>query len=1509
MKPFRASGALRGLPHVLLVCLVAACGDRAAAPPAAPAGAAIHALRVQPPAPGRTAAMLARAKELARPGSVVQTEPRLGVPTFLWTREKPAAMARMASGVGRPEVAAARATLSDHAELYGLVEADVADAVVAGVHDRGTGPIVVKLRTQVGGVDVFAEELAVVLNRRLEPVALTGYLTSAATPPARPDGLEFQIPPGAAAAGALGHLANLGFDPSRLVSAGSRDGYALFTLAPGAGVALDEPIRTKPVYYHLPGGLEAAYYVEVLAQTGGAPAGVLSADGSAPAASEAYAYVVSAATGELLFRKSLTAEAARPVPREAGVLPPGGFTYRVWADPVTGIPLDTPAGNGVHPKLNPAPDGAQATFVAPSDVTLPSFPFSRNDPWLPAGATETVGNNVDAFLNLLAPDGYGNPTTTAPADPPTGDYRAQVTGPGQFLHAQVPDGNGALAEGRQGAIQQLFYDLNFLHDWYYDAGFDEAAGNAQTDNFGRGGLGNDSIKAQVQDYSGFDNANMTTGADGGRPRMRMYVFRSPANMLDLQAPATIAGKGAIGVSIAGPQTFDATGPIVRATFSNTPSSCTVTNAPALAGAIAMFDFDNTDGTGCSWTTRVSRLSAGTAASAILMVYTSAAPASVPVATGFNPAFTKPFAMTSWNTGQLVKAQLAVPEVVTARLYRAPDRDGALDAQIVFHEFFHYVSNRLVGNGAGLATNHAAGMGEGWSDFSAMMLTARPEDTATPGNASFEGAYALATFATSGVPFDGSANHGYYFGIRRYPYSTDTAKNPLTFKHIADGVALPVGPPVAFGADGSFNSEVHNTGEVWATMLWECYAALLRDTLGATPRLSFQQAQDRMKTYLIASLKAMPSFPTFTEARDALLAVALATDPADYVAFRIAFAKRGAGIHAVAPDRFSADNSGVVEDFSTGPEVAFEGATLDDSLGSCDGDGVVDHGEYGRLTIALRNTGTTVLSATTATVTTSSPDAWFPAGNTMTFPAIPVGVTASVSLRIAYLRTVSGIQQLGLQIEYGDTQIAGGPSTRTVSFRANTDELAASSATDSVEASASAWTPGFSATFGDIAPWQRVELTPISHLWHVDDADVGSDQYLVSPVLTIDAGGSLVVAFDHSWSFEFDAGGDYDGGVVEMSVGGGAFTDIGGPAYNGTIISYAGDVNPLKGRPAFVRSSGGTVHTTLTQAVAPGSAVRVRFRAGSDFTIGAAGWSIDDISVGGVVGTPFAEVVPDGHACSLVPVSADLAITVSDGATSTALGSSITYTITATNAGDDVVGATVADAFPVDLACTWTCAGSAGGGCTASGSGDILDRVDLPSGGVATYTATCAVASSTASLSLSNTATIAPPGPVTDPNPGNNASTDTDTLVRPPAHLTASKTVSGSFVPGGTVTYEIVLANDGAGRQFDNGGDELTDVLPSGLALVSASATAGTAQATSSTATWNGEIAAGSSVTITVVAAITAGPGTTISSQATFRYDADGDGVNEATGTTEAWVCAPAPGAAAPRGLAVAELSR
>ncbi|MDQ4123101.1 MAG: M36 family metallopeptidase [Acidobacteriota bacterium] len=1194
-------------------------------------------------------------------GRVVQVEPRFDVPTFLWASPQNAPKIEASNNLqgGVDKIAAARSFLSQYSSRYRLDKNDVATAVAAGIHDPGKGAIIVKFKQAIGGIEVFRDEINVVMNRNLQLIALSGYLTGDNTIESL-TAETFQLHPEAALAKAVEDLTGSPLDVSVLrrietsnnassAESSAANPYIHFT---GDNSTLqnfafnEEPSRVKKVMFHLPDGYIPAYYVETRINVPSTDPYIIS---EFPLSTElGYSYVISAADGRILFRNNQVSHNT-------------DYSYRVWADPNTKTPFDTPAGNDVHPKLNPLPDGAQYPFVGQNDVTLSNYPFSRNDPWLPAGATETNGNNVDAFLNLFSPDGFGNPTTTNPTDVPTGDYRAQLSGPNAFHHNRTGDGSTSTAAARQGSIVQLFYNINFLHDWFYDAGFDEASGNSQTNNFGRGGLGNDSMKAQVQDVAGFNNANMLTPADGSRPRMRMYVFPSLANHLDIQSPAGVAAKRSIGVSMSGPQSFDITSEIVIATFSNTPSSCTVTNAAALNGKLAMFDFDNTDATGCSFSTRISRITNTTNAVGIVMAYTSGSSNTVANITGFVTSNTKPMAVISWNSSAPIKTQLTGGNAVSVRLYRAPDRDGALDNQIVFHEWGHYISGRLVGNSNGLNTQQSGGMGEGWGDFLGMLLTVRPEDTNVSSNANWNGVYSLATYATSGTPFNGADNHGYYLGIRRTPYSTDFARNALTFKHIQDGVALPNTAPIA--QSGAPNSQVHNTGEIWANMLWECYASLLRDTQGTSPRLTFEDAQGRMKLYLTAAFKMTPVSPTFLEARDALLAAARAYDVTDAQRFAQAFAKRGAGTRAVAPDRYSPNNSGVVESFVTGGDLAYVGASFNDSIRTCDNDGYLDSGEKGRLTITLKNSGLEGLSNTTATISSDNPAIAFPNGNTITFSASQPNQDITNSIVVESAAGLSGIQNADFSITFDDPGLAI-PGAITAHFftRLNVNEIASATATDNVEALNTLWTTGFNAALSANYPWRRIQSSgTVNHVLHGPDGDVASDQYLISPSFTVDGGGSFNLQFDHSWNFESEGSTHFDGGIIEMKVNGGAWNDIGGPIYTGTLTNYTGNLNPLKTRQALVSTSNGTVHVSLTQAIAPGSTVQVRFRIGTDNAVGAGGWNVDNVAFTGVVETPFTALVADQSNCS-APVMVKFAETALPTAY---VGKSYTATLTPT----------------------------------------------------------------------------------------------------------------------------------------------------------------------------------------------------------------------------------------------------
>ncbi|MEO8460902.1 MAG: proprotein convertase P-domain-containing protein [Dokdonella sp.] len=132
-------------------------------------------------------------------------------------------------------------------------------------------------------------------------------------------------------------------------------------------------------------------------------------------------------------------------------------------------------------------------------------------------------------------------------------------------------------------------------------------------------------------------------------------------------------------------------------------------------------------------------------------------------------------------------------------------------------------------------------------------------------------------------------------------------------------------------------------------------------------------------------------------------------------------------------------------------------------------------------------------------------------------------------------------------------------------------------------------------------------------------------------------------------------------------------------------------------------------------------------------------------------------------------SADLSITKTDGVATVAPGGVLTYTIVASNAGPgDAPGSTVADTFPAGLTCTWTCAGSGGGTCTAAGAGNIFDTANLPAGSSTTYTASCTVDAGAADGTvIVNSASVGAGTGVTDPNTGNNVAFDTTVVSAPP----------------------------------------------------------------------------------------------------------------------------------------------
>lgn len=243
---------------------------------------------------------------------------------------------------------------------------------------------------------------------------------------------------------------------------------------------------------------------------------------------------------------------------------------------------------------------------------------------------------------------------------------------------------------------------------------------------------------------------------------------------------------------------------------------------------------------------------------------------------------------------------------------SPLRDSALDNQVVVHELAHGVTDRLL-LGIGGAQGNA--MGEGWSDYFALSLLSGPGIDAS---LTFPfGAYLA--YAWGDTPFVNS----YYFGLRRFPYSTDTGINPLSFNDVdpakyATPAEVPINTLVPPGNSGS----VHQVGEIWCSALWEGRAVFVAEE-GPGGAAMF----DRL---VIDSLKLLTtSEPNMVMARDAMLLADLINhDGAHLCSLWEAFAKRGLGVDAFSPPT---DIRGVLESFATpaSPLLLAMSSTSDD----------------------------------------------------------------------------------------------------------------------------------------------------------------------------------------------------------------------------------------------------------------------------------------------------------------------------------------------------------------------------------------------------------------------------------------------------------------------------------------------------------------------------------------------------------------------------------------------------
>ncbi len=562
-----------------------------------------------------------------------------------------------------------------------------------------------------------------------------------------------------------------------------------------------------------------------------------------------------------------TEEASSPVAtaKQAAAVADGSFAgeqYRVFP-----LPIESPAHGNRQLLLNPASPTAS--------------PFGWLDVNGQAGAeyTYTRGNNVFAYDDADNND-------TAPTIPGA-DAGASLNFDFAF------DGNAEPTTNLNAAITNLFYMNNMMHDITYGFGFNEAAGNFQVRNHTGQGVGNDDVQAEAVDGGGENNANFSTPADGGQGRMQMYRWgRAGGKILNVTAPAPAVGSyfasasdtwgGAITeVPVTGEVVIsdDGTG------SSDSTKGC---NPPVnnLVGKIAMVDRGV-----CQFGLKALVAQQAGAIACIICNYEEG---TIGMAAGLSGAeVTIPVVMLQKSDCDYLKqfvgngliVSLAQPAVA------GPDfLDGDFDNGVIAHEYGHGISTRLTGgpSNSGCLSNDEQ-MGEGWSDFFALVTTVRPGDIGTKKRG-------VGTYVVRQENND--------VGIRRYPYSTDMTIDPVTFATVAE------------------NTEVHALGEVWTAMIWDLYWAMV-EKYGYEQDLSnTASGNHRAIQLVIDGMKLQPCDPGFIDGRDAIiLADKINYGGVDTCLIVNAFARRGMGVGANQGDNLNAGDG--VENFDPIPRCLKE----------------------------------------------------------------------------------------------------------------------------------------------------------------------------------------------------------------------------------------------------------------------------------------------------------------------------------------------------------------------------------------------------------------------------------------------------------------------------------------------------------------------------------------------------------------------------------------------------------
>ncbi|MGH3087661.1 MAG: M36 family metallopeptidase [Rubrobacteraceae bacterium] len=374
----------------------------------------------------------------------------------------------------------ARGWISANDTLFGLSAEQVENLEVIRDHELpGTGTNIVTFQQVFGGVETaFGGRLNVAVKE-------DGRILSYAGNPTRGEELlgDFSALTEAdalsAAAGELGSQLNLTLEPLEEKVAG----WTVFEAETGEQSVL--PQYVKPVAFPARDGATAAFRVIIIEQTDEAHEVIIAADGE-----------------EVLFRRNLVHH------QDAE-----GLVYKNHPGAEEGGEQETVSFDG-------DPNASPCGWLDPAS---PDCTTGGVD-----GAV-TTGNNADSFENW---ETSGFPDAPNPAGQRAND--SDLLEPGTQFNYDY-ENNWGQSNGAQGSYVQdlnpaatsLFWHHNRIHDEYYELGFTETAGNFQTNNYGRGGAGQDEIWGLVQAGAASgsrNNAYMLTLPDGVQSWSGMFLW-------------------------------------------------------------------------------------------------------------------------------------------------------------------------------------------------------------------------------------------------------------------------------------------------------------------------------------------------------------------------------------------------------------------------------------------------------------------------------------------------------------------------------------------------------------------------------------------------------------------------------------------------------------------------------------------------------------------------------------------------------------------------------------------------------------------------------------------------------------------------------------------------------------------------------------------------------------------------------------------------------------------------